>query len=1439
MDLDGDTQPMPSQVFRDQMRSGMIGLDGNTIAREQNTLQEGEAGHINLLGEFEATQISGIGEDAQSLDGSIDGSVVEDEDETQKLLSSLQRQSHPKTPATIGQKRDRRGDAISPSTASKTPGLSGFFGPGQGKPVMTATQLFNMTQADSSPMVEFGRSDPIESRPSPNFVHETSPAFRAESSPIKSAVPRANAPSEPRDHYEPMDKSQERHWQKVRDAQRNISSSKVVFDIDEDSMEDLRLRSDSASRSRFSSHKQSFKGVPRNTLDALKEQSSLNNLPKRPFTTMDAAKSFLSSGIKPRGKAFVEISDDASEDGFMDMYDEYAGEIVPSQRQASEDAGDAEMDELEGDEVVMDGDTRQDAGAEPQQIPMSPQRTITDEIPRGRESAPPPGTSSVFLAVADSQPEKPSSQPPLRGVEPSSISSFVPGSQIAPLSSQTRARIAEELSQGKSSSLPQPPGMAPLRIPLETQTQTQTQVPSSPPVPESSRPVMEQEEEDEEDENEEDQAGETNIGETEESVTEVQLELRQPQDGENEETKNAANNPGLQQQCQSRAVVGPPNSSNGRDSNDRATNPQQSEMTAPSLFETAHTHLSASQASRKSGSAVSESPRKAAGIRRFGDIALDPTPPDSVKDVEISIPMDFMTEDDHAFLKAVQSPPKKARKAVTYGKKANRVVPSKVLQSEAESEAIQQVRTVEPLLPATAQSEQASSPVRPATKRRKIGDARKTVIIAEKADANDNGNGNAEQLTAIVADDVNTSKVPEELAAVEPQTHPDNQISTGSEAEAAEEPGFQEDQGEVDVNVISAEDSMDVDQRDPTPSPKTRLAQTPQSVRKREEAGMMAAAQARGALFAAKGVKRGKGRGKRTKVTMPKSSRRSSGARSRTDRPNEAGAEEESDAFVDGSNQTTPAPRSVAPGVVSNGSIGEDYPMVTDSFVAQFRASDEGEVNSACKNRVLAFFRGSPTGYYPATCIGMSGPMDAPKFNIRFDDGSTVILEQRDVCAFDLKKGDLVRLDDVKRKGKTFIIDGFGSEQDHRQQEQFPLTDIHGHITVTVRQRARESLPTPSPTRYEVIRVPLANVYMVSSYWTKMQDRKFTFTGSSASERSATPSTATSVPVTPKSRSRRRESLLGGPHMKALPAMKPLGDNGMFSNMAFALSYGKDDDERIRITKLVTQHGGHTLQSGFHELFEASDLPESMPSSPGSRAASSRDDDSSPLRLTSTAQSLGFVALIAHSYSRSEKYVQALALSLPILHGRWVFDSLAAGKPVPWTKYVLPAGESMYLSGAVRSRTLTPCAIDGAKLSSTVSNRDKLLQGGGVLLVVNGKGKDKEREKARIYAFLSLALGASQVRLVSSALEAKERVEKDEGRWRWVHCDDKSTTAVRGVLTGQAGSGAGRKRKRLEGEGGNDSKDGEFGLSVGLEKVRLVGDEFVLQSLILGTLIEK
>jgi hypothetical protein len=121
------------------------------------------------------------------------------------------------------------------------------------------------------------------------------------------------------------------------------------------------------------------------------------------------------------------------------------------------------------------------------------------------------------------------------------------------------------------------------------------------------------------------------------------------------------------------------------------------------------------------------------------------------------------------------------------------------------------------------------------------------------------------------------------------------------------------------------------------------------------------------------------------------------------------------------------------------------------------------------------------------------------------------------------------------------------------------------------------------------------------------------------------------------------------------------------------------------------------------------------------------------------------------------------------------------------------------------------------------------------------------------FIFLTLALGAGRVRRVADVAEARLLVERDgDGVWGWVYVDFALAESGR-VLFGMKGSGAagdvggdgrgGKKRRKggvKDGHGaaGAGAAQGRNVLSRTDGRVRLVNDEFVVQSLILGDLVE-
>jgi hypothetical protein len=506
--------------------------------------------------------------------------------------------------------------------------------------------------------------------------------------------------------------------------------------------------------------------------------------------------------------------------------------------------------------------------------------------------------------------------------------------------------------------------------------------------------------------------------------------------------------------------------------------------------------------------------------------------------------------------------------------------------------------------------------------------------------------------------------------------------------------------------------------------------------------------------------------------------------------------------------------------------------------------------------RVLARFTGvSYNAYYPATWLSTAA--DGNSHVLRFDDTTVTTVDAKDVRSLDLKVNDAVRIDFEGFRSKTWLIKSFGRKAID-DEDRANGVDVHGHVTLHVQAKVtqRNSMPAPgaaAQSEGETAEVMVTNVKITHNMITHFADRTFRPPNgnAAASERDQTPSAkGRSFGAETPSRSTRRaaasttKSIANEPSKlreESVASLSEVADAGMFEGMAFAISYASNENEKFDVTRLIRRNGGVILDQGFDELFIQPQLDDqTTPTKHSSKhgAAARGNVESGSLRLRPEYEKLGFIALIADKHSRRAKYMQALALDLPTLSGRWIVDSFDAARnaafpssPRPWTRYLLPAGESSYLGGAIRSRTLQYYNPASAKLPATVESRALLLDGAGVLLVAPKKGKGTwERRKA--YAFLTLALGAGSVRRVADLAEAKKILASDaeKQKWAWVYVDDDAGEAAKVLFGAKASNGGSRKRKR---------NDGPQMCVEGMQgRVRVVGDEFVVQSLILGALVD-
>lgn len=433
-------------------------------------------------------------------------------------------------------------------------------------------------------------------------------------------------------------------------------------------------------------------------------------------------------------------------------------------------------------------------------------------------------------------------------------------------------------------------------------------------------------------------------------------------------------------------------------------------------------------------------------------------------------------------------------------------------------------------------------------------------------------------------------------------------------------------------------------------------------------------------------------------------------------------------------------------------------------------------------NQVLACFNGKNRAYYPATCFGVSGAGNL-RYQVRWDGYEPDEIDEHGVCSLDFRNGDSVKINLEGFPKTAHVIRGF---KDKAASNENVTSDIRGYKTLLVAPKQRKSLPVDASTVDEqIVEVPLSAVYLDTVMWNQMKDRRFTYIPPPTipllmHSGFATPVDRPSTPSTPSSRRGRLAASTAPPF-----SMHPTTGGGCFANMAFAISYDSPG-RKSELTSLIQSNGGFILHPGFHELF----LPEQMVLKP-------------------QYANVGFTVLLADKHSRKEKYLQALALGLPCLSGKWIEACLSSQILVDWQSYLLPAGESDELEGAIRSRILSMYDPATVRLADVVHTaRPNILDSASIIFVL-GRG-----EKRRPYVFLTRALGAGRIEKASDLRAAKVLLDESDGKeYKWVFVDDSELETATAQFAKKAGLGAAK--------------------SAG---VRVVGNEFVKQSLVLGTM---
>ncbi|KAM3418079.1 hypothetical protein BST61_g6284 [Cercospora zeina] len=1403
----GDTQPWASQAVLETSKS-MIAAGQTTPQRPHtvashtpNTCCSTVDGHIDLglenMPSLTSQAVYGsYGRDTQMHESTaVAASPTTSQAEHELLREDTQPQTEarasskdvPATPALAGQKHARNGEPLtSATTVTKTPHYSQYFKDGEKPPTMTNTQLFRAT--DSSPLPA-PPSDPILSRPSPNangFDRPSSPTLF--SSPELRRKPEhtsSNAHDEPMTRYISMKESQEMRRQRIeaeRLARMNGKDGDVGDEFDDfddswdrrprrgirrprptsDHLSRITAPARSSSRSRTAQDAIEIKDTPDTARKASEwndfvveeededqEMAETQDLPEEANVQFSERDDPEASDHEPGEDADIEV-----EDADNDEYDEFGqglrsqGDNIAQDEDDTEAEGHTEQENSNMDDV--DGShTAKHALDE-----MKAQASIT---------------TSQRSAIADSQPSVARSNHHPESQQAVQFSSYVPGSQH-------QGRTSEEMALLRAPDASEQSRVAASQLQHEESTETNvsaSRIPSSPPVQRNADLIRDHPAEAPNDRRDHVELAEQ-IGDTIRHVTN-QAEIQESDVIEQDVSEVPTTN-----------------------------GPDESAL----LYSTARTHVSGSAPSpakhtmaNLSQKLVQSQRRKltdqSPSIRRFADFAAS----ESMK-MEHSMETQYSQPDVVALVDTLFTA-------------EDRQIHDLMSEDHVEAPTAKRIK----------RSHKFSSTGTTSPQKHSKQDGEVNMIDApQKIDADlavsISGTTSAEAEADATGQDV-----------LEPDSaHPIVEEARGS----SPPPALMDSPSKANQMLTVLTDDEDEKSREGTT----------ESVRRREEAGRAAVSQLVSLRTSAKGKKS-------KQKTYARGSRRKS-VKSSTKAAGKISIIPVGGDGTHDSEPTTENPRPSAGDSLHNSGTTPPSAEAQGQFSAQDPATKSStsldligagvdgiapttDPEVVAQDRVFVVFKGTPQNIYPATWLGASP--DQTTYKVKFDDNNVTNIEYYHVCRLELHIGDIVKVDDVKKRKKNWVVVGFGPVAT-TDEERALGTDIFGHTHVKVQlKRDHESLSksTTAEAADATHTVLVNRLYLTNTMWPPFKNRTFEDPSDAAATRASTPTSArTSTPSvagTPSSRPRRAHA----PHAKSKSArpsnlretslalsssISPV--TAMFDGMAFAISYVSPDEEKKQVTELIQQHGGTVLEEGFEELFDLPDINGKNVITPPKKSPRRKDhaDTDYGLQLKNKYKDLKFAALIADRHSRRAKYMQALALGLPTISGRWILHSLektrnlaeAQRAPLPWGRYLLPAGESAYLN-AVRSRSLVPYDATAAVLRNLIEDRMRLLRNENLILVAPKTGS-VNWEKRKTFAFLTLACGAGQVKRVHDIAEAKKLTLDDPETWK--------------------SASASKKKKR--GSEVNHVAAEKMSATDGV--VKLVNDEFVIQSLILEALVE-
>ncbi|KIW13521.1 hypothetical protein PV08_08709 [Exophiala spinifera] len=522
---------------------------------------------------------------------------------------------------------------------------------------------------------------------------------------------------------------------------------------------------------------------------------------------------------------------------------------------------------------------------------------------------------------------------------------------------------------------------------------------------------------------------------------------------------------------------------------------------------------------------------------------------------------------------------------------------------------------------------------------------------------------------------------------------------------------------------------------------------------------------------------------------------------------------------------TTTVTAHVRPQAVTDESDGTSTDHLENVGTEEIRDVDQLSGNPLVPNVVFAFFNGKTRAYYPAVCLGLSD-VDSNRYRIQWEGYDPEEIDRHGVRSLDLRVGDQIKVNLQGFPKVPYVIRGFKdriSTGDAKSDDQI-LSDIQGYKTLVVSTKQRKSLPAEVSTE-TLKEVPISSIYLDSNMWGQVRDRLYEHKSTEPRVRVpgiSTPAQCNSTPCSPQSRNRR-----GATVTTTALSLSTGVKEGLFTNMAFAISYD-DEGRRDKLERQIQRHGGSILKDSFLDLLE-----------------------SDSLRVKAQYSDLSFTALLTDRHSRKEKYMQALALGVPCLSGRWVEACMHADELVTWSTYLLPSGECVELDGATRSRVLSFDPDSKLKVSDMIESRERILYGARAVVAMKSGGEKIEKRR-RAFMFLIRALGAKEIVSVSDLAGAKKEgagpEEFCDAGSTFIFVDDRDMISAKALFENGATVSSSRKSRKHTpshqankvgpgSDGGVEGTGHREGLrNKGGSRVKVMCNEDIVQSLILGRL---